>query len=124
MQVQGQLQAFFETGCEGSMWAVYDSAIEGYEGLHFLASGDHLVVEYTQEQDKHVLLDVELDLINTTQALKHKYFKQYVRSHKTGLKQLQLAGRWIHKIPTNVDLALWGLLFFSDNTNYIATLTR
>ena len=42
--IWGKTEAFFETGLEGIMWAVFDKRNKGYESLHKVEDGDFLIV--------------------------------------------------------------------------------
>jgi len=126
MQIKGIAEAYFETGTEGTYWAVQDeNHPRDYQGLHIIRPNDHITVHYKDNQgDLYKLLDVEVELIDSIQAEKNKYFRQYLRAHQTGWKQLNFAGFWVHKLPTNVDLGLWYQIFLGGkNHDYVTTLT-
>ena len=44
VEVRGVLLAYFETGLEGTMWAMQEEGVEGYDGLHFLEPGDQIEI--------------------------------------------------------------------------------
>lgn len=42
--IKGKLEAYFETGTEGVLWAVYENGQTGYDGLNILEEGDELTI--------------------------------------------------------------------------------
>lgn len=51
VKIVGVLEAYFETGTEGVIRAVYEDGKKGYEGLHCLEKGDHLRIHDENGED-------------------------------------------------------------------------
>jgi hypothetical protein len=41
---EGKLKGFYETGCEGLVWSLYDERYSGYDGFEWIEAGDHLTI--------------------------------------------------------------------------------
>jgi hypothetical protein len=117
MKIHGVLHGWFETGSEGTSWAIQDEkfiddkGMYSYDGLHIIEDGDHL--EILSPDKKVSIWEGKVSLLGQWHAEAHPYLKQYIKAapYNPEYKQLSLAGRWIHRIPANVDLGLWSYVF-------------
>lgn len=132
---EGILFGWFETGCEGTLFALQeqkhitdDGKSWSYDGLHVIDPGDHLAV---YKDDKEIL-DITLEGITSFEA-KDKDplideddffagYKKYPLNPQYG--QLLFVNNWVHWLPTNVDLRLWYSIFFSDTEKYTGRLKK
>lgn len=98
--VDGVLEEFFETGCEGLMWTVYEDGKEGYDGLNTLEPGDHLTV--FGENDEVLfegLIDPDFEI----------GYKPYPQNPQHG--QPCALGFWIHWTQRGWQPDDWARLF-------------
>ena len=116
-KIKGILLGFFETGTEGTLWAIQDerfidqNGMYDMAGLNILKDGDHLSIEAPGGGEP--IWSGQLSLLGLHRAAGHAYLKQYIVAYpmNKGYRQLNLAGRWVHSLPANVDLGLWALVF-------------
>lgn len=126
MLIKGPLGTYFETGSEGSHWTIQDvnhidaKGMYSYAGLHHLRLGSKLEIFYKETS----LWKGTLHMIDTVQARRIRYFKQYVKAYPFNPKFSQLCfnGRWIHRIPINIDLGLWHDVFLASEGKYTGEL--
>jgi hypothetical protein len=133
MTHNGILLGFFETGCEGTFFALQEfDHMKGeswsYEGLKFIDPGDHLIISKDEEQ----ILDIKLDGIASSDAKElppiidesdfFAGYKQYSGNPQHG--QLCINNCWVHWLPTNVDLRLWYDVFFKNSEEYTGKLEK
>lgn len=50
--IEGTLDAWFETGCEGIYWTLYEKGKQGYGGLNIIEEGDYLTIFSKEKQEK------------------------------------------------------------------------
>lgn len=126
------LEAYFETGCEGTYWAVYDPTKTGYDGLIILEEGDKLVIPGKWEGI------IEKDLTSNRAfyhwaapfAIKEDWkglceaygatwpkewsLEDYKEYAKRAFSQQIAAGLWVHWLQEGVDSELWAGWFISE----------
>lgn len=125
MRIRGKLGEFFETGTEGVYFSLQDEkhiddkGMYSYKGLHLLKNGDHLEILYGE--DEKVLWSGKLGMISSMEAMRDKYFRQYIKTvHKN--TQLSFGGRWVHNLPVNVDLGIWYHVFCANPYEFTGVL--
>lgn len=118
--IVGKLEGFFETGTEGVCWAVYEDGKTGYEGLHFIKTGQHLKVwDPTNGRsvfDERVVLDTKIG---------RRLLTDFNPQAMKGVKQQCALEMWVHGIQTGWDPDEWAKLFFrsAGETVFRAELT-
>jgi len=105
--VVGKLEGFFETGTEGVCWAVYEDGKTGYEGLHFIETGQHLKVwDPTNGRsvfDELICLDTKIG---------RRLLTDFHPGAMKGIRQQCALGMWVHGIQSGWDPDEWAKLFF------------
>ena len=101
--LQGQLEAFWETGTEGVIWSFYEDSKQGYDGLHCLKKGDLLRV-FNDASKKEVIFEGKVDL-----EYKRRY-RPYPMNPQYG--QQEVFGMWVHGFQRNADPEAWAKMFF------------
>lgn len=99
--IRGTLEDFFETGCEGVMWAVYEDGKSGYDALNILEQDDWLRI--TDEHGK-VLFEGFID------CDRKKGWHEYPMNPGHG--QPCALGMWIHWTQKGWEPDDWARLFF------------
>jgi len=100
-RIVGMLDAFFETGTEGVLWAILDNDLTGYDALNILKDGDYLFVEDGLSQiewEGTVKLDWKIN------------WREFPQNPGHG--QQEVYGYWVHGIQEGLDPALWAKWFF------------
>ena len=124
---EGILFGFFETGCEGTIPALQEDGFAdgdewSYEGLRYIDPGDYLTI---YKDDKEVfsgklkcVLSHEME--DKDPIIDEKdFFAGWMRyPGNPELGQLCINTRWVHWLPTNVDLKLWFDVFFNYPYKY------
>lgn len=98
--INGELEDFFETGCEGLMWALHEHGKVGYDGLHVINAGDHLTVF---DESDEILFE---GLIDPDYEIGHKPYPQNQK-----YSQPSALGLWIHWTQHGWQPDDWARLF-------------
>ena len=143
MEYKGILFGWFETGNEGTSFALQefehiseDGKSWSYDGLQVMYPGDHLVIKCEgKEIFSGVLEGVTCEDVCYDDKVADTYHEKYVT--ESGLVagfanypmnpqhgQLHIGNYWVHWIPTNVDLDMWYDIFFTDPEKYTGILTK
>jgi len=131
--ITGILFDYFETGSEGTIWAIQDEkhidakGMYSHEGTHYLKTGDYLSIYYPSDawtpDPSRLCWEGKLALVTLySTKLEQVGLAHYVKKHETGLEQLCLGGHWVHSLPANFDLALWYRIFCL-NEKWVGVLT-
>lgn len=102
-KVVGVLEPYFETGCEGTVWAVMEDGKQGYEGLHIIKEGDHLVIFGENNEilfDGNIVCDHQIG------------WEEYPLNPGHG--QPSALGYWIHWTQQGWQSDDWAKLFFHE----------
>ena len=100
-KIVGVLEPYFETGCEGIIWSVIEDGKRGYEGLHTIKEGDHLVI-YGENSEILFEGDINCDYqIGWTEY-----------PLNLGHGQPSALGCWIHWTQRDWQPDDWAKLFF------------
>ena len=102
-RVNGRLEMYFETGTEGSYWALQEHDRDGYDGLHLLATGDWLEI---------------LDDDDTIA------WQGYIRLRHYALFSEDARGRWIHADQRGIDRDTWAGWFLDDRRAMLIPASR
>jgi hypothetical protein len=108
---KGVLNAFFETGTEGLIWALEEDGNRGWDGLHFLKEGDHLRVT---SPDGAVLFDGTI--------VPDRDVGKQPRFPGSPWEQPVALGCWVHWTQNGWTPDDWASLFVSEVNR--AVLTR
>jgi hypothetical protein len=111
----GHPVAWFETGFEGTLWAVQ----EGGKTPVTLRDGDEMELHLKGK----VMWSGRLQLVSSFKAKGDDYLRLYLKEH-AGDRQLQFAGLWVHALPRNVDLGLWYAAFVEHPMLFKCSLKR
>ncbi len=109
MRVEGILFGWFETGLEGTVWAVQADNDPGYDGLFVLDEGDHLVIISPSGEilfSGYIVQDIEI-------GKAQRPFSTVV--------QPQAKGRWIHWTQKGYTPDDWAILFLSETNRAVLT---
>jgi len=109
MRVEGTLFGWFETGLEGTVWALQADGDPGYEGLFVIDEGDHLVITSPAQE---VLFSGRIEQDTETGKAARPF---------TGILQPQAKGRWIHWTQKGYKPDDWAMLFFSETNRAVLT---
>jgi hypothetical protein len=102
-RIIGVLDAFFETGTEGTLWAIIDNDKTGYEALNILKDGDYLFVEGDGGDivwEGEVKLDYEVN------------YEPYPSRPEFG--QQCVLGYWVHGLQEGLPPETWATWFFES----------
>ncbi|MEY4723515.1 MAG: hypothetical protein RLZZ324_1028 [Candidatus Parcubacteria bacterium] len=120
VEYDGVLEGFFETGTEGVIWMLYETAkidADGkrpYDGLQLIEDFDRLVI---RAEDGHTLFDEEIML-----DWKAGY-RPFPMNPEHG--QQCALGFWIHGVQRGWEPDAWARFFFpSDGKELAATLIK
>ena len=97
----GCLDAFFETGTEGIIWAFIDNNATGWDALNILNDGDYLFIEDGEggiAWEGKVLLDYEIPK----------------RAQLSGAMQQEVCGYWVHGLQKGVKPEDWAQWFLTS----------
>jgi hypothetical protein len=99
--IVGTLDAFFETGTEGVIWAVNNNNEDGWAALNILEDGDYLFVEdgYGGIEWEGVV-DLDYDIRKA--------------ARQSGAMQQEVCGYWVHGLQRGVNPETWGAWFFDN----------
>jgi len=137
VKVEGVLHGFFETGTEGTLYAIQDhkhiddKGFYSYDGLHIIKPGDHLTIYHRITGDpKEILFNEKIKATYKCDPDKPLFdklgivagYKSYPANPSSG--QLHIGNYWVHWLPTNVDMLLWYKVFFSQDSEYTGVLER
>lgn len=109
MRVEGILFGWFETGLEGTVWALQADNDPGYEGLFVIDDGDHLVIISPSEEilfSGYIVQDIEI-------GKAQRPFSAVV--------QPKAKGRWIHWTQKGYTPDDWAILFLSETNRAVLT---
>ena len=104
--IKGTLDPFFETGCEGIVWSVYEDGKSGYDGLNCLKDGDYLKIFDINNPTLLIwegIIDLEWE----------RNHRKYPNNPEHG--QQEIGGYWVHGIQTNVTPKQWQKWFFDNH---------
>ena len=101
--IKGKLEPYFETGTDGTIWAVYEDGKEGYDGLHILKKGDNLII-FQPENPGIVIWEGNIDLEY------ERNYHPYPMNPQYG--QQAIYGVWVHGFQRDVLPEEWGTWFF------------
>lgn len=105
--IVGKLEGFFETGSEGVNWAIYEDGKKGYEGLHFIETGEHLKlwdpVTGRSVFDERICFDWKIG---------RRLLTDFHPAAVKGVRQQCALGMWVNGIQTGWDPDEWAKLFF------------
>lgn len=109
MRVEGTLFGWFETGLEGTVWALQIDGEPSYDRLFVIEEGDHLVIT---SPDQEILFS--------------GYIEQDTEAGKaarpfTGILQPQAKGIWIHWTQKGYAPDDWAALFLSETNRAVLT---
>lgn len=129
MEVKGKFTGYFETGTEGTIWAIQNEQHPEQDSVSSLVwLEDHDYVTFRSPVDGEVMWEGAIRLAGLWEIERHPYLRMYIKHHgnrEDYPKQLNLAGRWIHSLPTNCDLGLWALIFLDiSNYEFLGSLRR
>jgi hypothetical protein len=125
---EGTLFGFFETGCEGTIPALQEDGLEGYDGLRYIEPDDHLTIYKDGEEIFSGIIKamVSWEMKDTKPIIDEKdFFVGWVRypgNPEHG--QLCINSFWVHWLPTNVGLRLWYDVFFYNPDKYRGKLRK
>ena len=101
--VEGRLEAFYETGTEGVHWSIQEHVRKGYDSLHPVRTGDHLTV-FGDGGDV---------LWSDTVKLEYQSrFRPFPRNPEYG--QQEVCGFWVHGLQEGMDPEEWADMFFAE----------
>ncbi len=109
MQIEGNVFGWFETGLEGTVWALLREGTSGYEGLYIIDEGDHVVI--TSPSGKILFNDFIVKDIETGKS--QRPFSQMV--------QPQARGLWVHWTQKGFLPDEWADLFISEANHGVLT---
>ena len=107
----GILEAYWEQGSEGLLWAVYDPAHDTEEGkrqlsgLQLLENGDYLRV-FNDKAGSAVLWEGTVNLDYQRNQIAHPFFKE--------VKSQRIEGDRVNGIPANVEPSTWLHMFLKE----------
>jgi len=99
MTISGKLHGWFETGLEGTVWALHEDGKEGYDGLHVIEKNDKLIIFTADGKRELVKLIITPD------------FKVGIPK---GERQQVSCGLWVHWIQKKWNPDAWGILFLAE----------
>jgi len=105
VEVEGVLEAFFETGTEGIVWSVVKGGDFKYENLFTLENGDLLTV-FNDASKKDVLWQGEVKLEYENKKRPHPLNPEY--------KKQEVFGRWVNGLQENADPEKWAQMFLDE----------
>lgn len=123
--IVGHLEAFSETGTEGTHWSFYEDGKEGYDGLHPLKKGDLLRV-FNDEARTQLIWEGKVDLDYDANKVDLKEKHQEMGSPFSGRLRSGITVQWVESIGTvhgvqkGADPDTWAEMFLNEKP---ATLT-
>ncbi|RYY01731.1 MAG: hypothetical protein EOO53_16015 [Gammaproteobacteria bacterium] len=109
MVVEGKLFGWFETGLEGTVWALQREGTSGYDGLYIIEEGDHLVI--TSSTGRELFNDYIA--VDTESGKMQRPFSQMI--------QPQAKGLWIHWTQKGFLPDDWAELFIIETNSGLLT---
>lgn len=103
MAIRGKLEAYFETGTEGVLWAVYEDGKQGYDGLHILQQDDLLKIF---GKDGSVVFSGRIDQDRQTGWAPYPF--------GNGNGQPVALGMWVHWTQRGYQPDDWARLFVDE----------
>jgi hypothetical protein len=104
--IEGELIDFFETGTEGTLWAVQDDRGMDYDSIHVLRAGDHLTIA----DQFHLKVWEGIIECDTESG-----WKRYPLNPELG--QPCALGRWIHWTQAGFQPDEWASLFMRPDSD-------
>ena len=109
MIIHGIAFGWFETGLEGTVWAIQENDSPGYDGLYVVEEGDHLCLI---SPEGNTVFEGIIDPDHSSGP----------EGKLRGRNQPTSCGHWIHWYQRGFNPDAWGRFFLSDN--HRAVLTR
>ena len=121
----GHLEAFSETGTEGTHWSLYEDGKEGYDGLHAVNKGDLLRV-FNDESRKTVLWEGTIDFdydANKTDLRKKTRERENSGDLPAGISSIMRPGitvQWVdnigtvHGVQKGTNAEAWAEMFLNE----------
>lgn len=114
--VKGKCIEYFETGCEGVYWAIYEDGKEGYDGLHLFSPRNIIRLQVWTLPDETLIFDGNPELVgpHLVHLLPEEKCKELLTQYRQWPSgkggQFTLEGLWVHHLPGNFPLDLWAKL--------------